>query len=751
MRRLNIGLGTKLNLIIAVAVIIPLLIVSGLMLRTVRSITLDNLENFVLESGSRRQAAIENDLRTSLNIINEFLSTNQGLLNSALEQQNTGILDETAETTRQDIETRFRTQLLEENYYNSVRLLTFQYFPYATEAMEGENVPNSLQAQRSSISQIADRINIDLGDSQVFGITNRNDVIRVEVLTALISRDTNGNQIVLGYLLVDLNLDEIFINNLLSTDAEFDTYAYVILPQTFSVIASDEVSNGDLIDIESIGARRAIANRASASEIYNVTTNGEERQVVGFSTNFVVDNESFALITEIRTRAIFDNIAQQTLSQIFVATLAISSVILIFSLFVANQLVLPPIKRLRQAILGVIRGDLDIQVIDTERNDELGSLAVSFVDMRDYINDLTQNMNQRLEERTRDVKITQDISRAVTNERDLDILLTTVVNLIVENFPSIYHAQIFLLDNTKTNALLRASTGAIGRELLSRGHRLKVGSVSVIGQVTEQGQVIIARDTAESNVHRQNEFLGDTRAELALPLRLGNTIIGALDVQSKQRNSFEDDQVSALQTLADQITTAIENTRLYAETARLLREAETERQRTTQSAWKEYLNQQRKSDLLIQSGVQTGYNFQRLADEVLQSGKPSVGKVTNRNTIPFAVPISLRGQVLGVAEYEVTKDDFSYDKVLLAQDLVSRLAISLENARLFEASQQVADRERVVNDISSKLSNQTDIEAILETAVQEIERALKTPQVSIRLNNASSNGTSEKEQDYTSN
>lgn len=744
MNRFNFSLGAKLNIIIALAVSIPLIILSALMFRTIRNITLDNLENFVLENGARRQAAIESDLRTSLNIVNEFLTANQNLLNSALEQQNTGILDSRLETTANELQARFRAQLLETGYYNSVRLLTFQYFPFATEVRQDQTAPDSLQTQRSAIAAIAERLEIEAGDTQVFGITNRNDVERVEVLTALLGTDANGNQNILGYLLVDLNLDEIFINNLVSSESDLDTYAFVILPQSNLVIAPQSVIDANLIDIQSIGSRRALANRASASQIYDVSEGESRREVVGYSATLIVDDEAFALVAEVSTRAVFDNITQETFAQIFVFGLATTIIVLIFSLFAANQMVVPPIRRIRNAILAMIRGEFDTVVQDTERNDELGNLATSFVDMREYMRELTEDMNRRLVERTRDVQVTQDISQAVTNERDLDRLLERVVTLITQNFPSIYHAQIFMLDETRKNAVLKASTGAAGRELLARGHKLGVGSVSVIGQVTEQGQVIIARDTAESTVHRQNEFLGDTRAELAIPLRLGNMLIGALDVQSKQRDSFDPNQVAALQTLADQITIAIENTRLYAESERLLRETESDRQRTTHSAWREYLHQQRQTDLTISSGTNTGYSFQRLTDAVLASGKSQVADVTSRNTIPFAVPISLRGQILGVAEYELPKDEFSYDKVLLAEDLVARLAISLENARLFEASKEAAERERVVNDISAKLTNQTDVEAILETAVREIEQALRTPQVAIRLTNSNgkeSNGT----------
>jgi GAF domain-containing protein len=353
--------------------------------------------------------------------------------------------------------------------------------------------------------------------------------------------------------------------------------------------------------------------------------------------------------------------------------------------------------------------------------------------MREQVRALTEDMEQRLRARIRDVRVTQDISRTVTAERDLNRLMNQVVNLIVESFPSIYHAQIFLLDNAREYAVLRASTGEAGRALLERGHKLAVGSISVIGQVTEQGQVMIARDTAESDVHRRNEFLRATRAELAIPLRLGDQIIGALDVQSEQRDSFDSDQVTALQTLADQITIAIENARLYEESARLLADLERDRRATTRYAWQQHMHGNRTPGLQLFTGTDTGHDFSDLYQAVYISGKSIVGERTVRNTVPFAVPINLRGETLGVVEYEVPEAEFTHDKLLLAEELVSRLAISLDNARLFQDSQKSAQRERIVNEISAKLTGSTDIEDIIQTTIREIGLALRTPNVAIRL------------------
>src|SRR5690606_11779122 len=86
-----------------------------------------------------------------------------------------------------------------------------------------------------------------------------------------------------------------------------------------------------------------------------------------------------------------------------------------------------------------------------------------------------------------------------------------------------------------------------------------------------------------------------------------------------------------------------------------------------------------------------------------------------------------------VVEWELPQVDFSYEKLLLAEELVNRLAVSLDNARLFEESQRTVERERVVNSITAKFSTQTDIDQILQTAVREVGQVLHVPEVNIRL------------------
>jgi len=168
------------------------------------------------------------------------------------------------------------------------------------------------------------------------------------------------------------------------------------------------------------------------------------------------------------------------------------------------------------------------------------------------------------------------ITQSILTRLDLENLLTETVEQIREQFDLIYHAQVFLIDDAKTKAILRASTGDVGQRLIDQKHFLPVGSPSVIGSVTKTGEPTLVGDATSSGaVHHKNELLPDTRTELALPLRTSEGIIGALDVQSTQAEAFGESEIETLQKLADQIAIAVENARLYAEAQEETRRAKT--------------------------------------------------------------------------------------------------------------------------------------------------------------------------------
>jgi GAF domain-containing protein len=168
--------------------------------------------------------------------------------------------------------------------------------------------------------------------------------------------------------------------------------------------------------------------------------------------------------------------------------------------------------------------------------------------------------------RARQLQTSAEVSRAVTSILDINELLPRVVDLIRDNF-GYDHVQVFLLNAARDSAVLKASTGEVGRTMIDLNWALAVGSDSVIGQVTSRAVPVVALDTADAKVvHRPNPYLPDTRSELAVPLISRGQVAGALDVQSNRSGAFSEEDVTVLSSLADQIAIALDNARLFEET-----------------------------------------------------------------------------------------------------------------------------------------------------------------------------------------
>ncbi|MDX9954905.1 MAG: GAF domain-containing protein [Anaerolineae bacterium] len=161
------------------------------------------------------------------------------------------------------------------------------------------------------------------------------------------------------------------------------------------------------------------------------------------------------------------------------------------------------------------------------------------------------------------------VARSVISILDPEQLLETTVDLICDTF-GFYYAGVFLIDETGTWAELHAARGAAGKALLAEGHKLKVDGHSMVGRATGNRCALIALDVGEEPVHFKNPHLPDTRSEMALPLIVGDTLIGALTVQSTEEAAFNDDDITAIQAMADQLAIAIHNARLHRENQRLL-------------------------------------------------------------------------------------------------------------------------------------------------------------------------------------
>jgi putative methionine-R-sulfoxide reductase with GAF domain len=178
---------------------------------------------------------------------------------------------------------------------------------------------------------------------------------------------------------------------------------------------------------------------------------------------------------------------------------------------------------------------------------------------------LLQQANYELQRRAIHLEASTAVSQAAVSILDPQELMQTTVDLIRERF-KYYHVSFFLLDETEEWAVVRASTGEIGRKMVAEPHRLLVGGESMVGWVCQHRKPRIALDVGADAVHFDHPLLPHTRSEIALPLRVGDRLLGALDVQSVEENAFGNDDLRALQGMADLVAITLENARLFATT-----------------------------------------------------------------------------------------------------------------------------------------------------------------------------------------
>ncbi len=343
------------------------------------------------------------------------------------------------------------------------------------------------------------------------------------------------------------------------------------------------------------------------------------------------------------------------------------------------------------------------------------------------------------------------VSETAATSESLNALLNVVVERIRESY-GFYHAQVFLLDPERRMARLEASTGRAGRALLSKGHALAVGSQSVVGQCTARRIPMVVNDTLASETHRPNELLPDTRAELALPLMIGGLVIGALDVQSTYANVFQPEDIRTLQIMSGQLATAIdkarlldelqaraaENERLYDESQKNLDQIRELSRRLTREGWADYLRTRRS----VQGMGYTLHNEQIRRDQEWTAamrqayqGESSVVVRQDRNAHIAAIPLSIRGEVVGVLEIQRDGERPWTDAELeMAETLVQRLGLAIENARLYEQATQAATREQIVNQISQEVQGASTIDDVLQSALKELSTVLGASRGVVQIN-----------------
>ena len=319
-----------------------------------------------------------------------------------------------------------------------------------------------------------------------------------------------------------------------------------------------------------------------------------------------------------------------------------------------------------------------------------------------------------------------------------------VVELLRDRF-GLYYVGLFLAEEAaderageraESYAVLRAGTGWAGREMLEQGHRLVVGGDSMIGQCVSTGESRLELDVHTAILRYRNPLLPDTRSEAALPLLTRGRVIGALSIQSDRLRAFDEEELSIMQALADQVASAIDNARLYVAAQEAAERSERIVQRYVQESW----------DTLVEDApAASGYRYASgrsradaeawlspMADAV-REGDIHVSRDEGTGA-SLAVPLIQNGVVIGVIGIQRPPGQgWSEDEQALMRSVSEQMTQALENRRLFQVARDRARRELVLRQTTERIRSQADFDAALRSAAQEMRKVVGATRVAIRL------------------
>lgn len=419
-------------------------------------------------------------------------------------------------------------------------------------------------------------------------------------------------------------------------------------------------------------------------------------------------------------------ISRQTQSTIY-TLLGIALVIILLGIlgsYLFTRYSFRQINQLANAAEEIDHGNLDVAVPSTSIVG-ISTLATTLNNARNELKKMHADLGKQredFEKSTAYIEATSLVAGDMISIQDRDQLLFDTMQTIQDKF-GFYQQGIYLVDQTGEWAILRAFSGEGADELSNRGSRLRIGVDGIIGHVIENGERYLTRNVTNDPYYLPMTETKIIRSELAIPLRSSKEIIGGLDFRSRNPDAFTEEAITALQTLADQISMALTHLDLYHQ------------------AQDYYENLQRVSSDL---GHESWRGF--LSRDFIKGIYCSQEGITNISDIPenmdaneypiYEVPVTTRGgQVIGKirARKRISDEDWSAEEVSIMKSLVEQLGIALDSARLYQETQIAAQREQAISEVTTKIRETLDLETIVKTASEEIRKALNLPEVTIHF------------------
>lgn len=423
---------------------------------------------------------------------------------------------------------------------------------------------------------------------------------------------------------------------------------------------------------------------------------------------------------------------------LWLATAIVSTGLVLLTLHALTRTILSPLLALHSYVLAPIL-EARQEPAPVCYEDEVGVLTRAFNDVvrrwqeqRKVLEEKIGAQSRVLEQRALQARAVSEIARRAIGGAERKDFLGYTAHVLRESF-DLYHSGIYLMEEDGEFAVLEAAGDEAGEVMAANRYRIARGSNSLVGLVAEDGEWRMIADVSTAPSYVPSPLLPYTASEAALPLQVGERLIGVLDLHSDKANAFGEDDLIVLQAIADYLALVIEQARLQEELQTNRAEMDRLFQQMLGRSWR----------MLPAGGRQVlGYRYAGATLspldaptpeelDALHSGQTVV--IQGEEASILASPIKLRGQTLGVLTLRYPPGETPAEMVAFAEEAAERLALALENARLLEEAQRRAAREQLISETSARLRATLDLESVLQTAAREFQQAFGLKEAEIRV------------------
>ncbi|MEJ2207412.1 MAG: GAF domain-containing protein [Anaerolineae bacterium] len=379
--------------------------------------------------------------------------------------------------------------------------------------------------------------------------------------------------------------------------------------------------------------------------------------------------------------------------------------------------------------------------------------------------------------RSAQMRLLSDLGQRVLSILDPEALLDYAVRAIGQQF-GYYHVDVFLVDDDGQRVLFKASSDPQNaRHWRAQNMSFQVGGQGIIGHVAASGEPYLAVDVSQDPRYVPDGLLPETRSELAMPIKVGDRVIGVLDLNSNREDDFDEDDLFVTRGLADQLAVGLENARLYEAAERRVAEMEAVRRAslslTSSLELADVLDTILETSMELASGAKDAHIFLYdgarlrfgaalwadgrkgtpwaeprpggLTYTVAQSGEMIV--VPDMQNHPLfdqapdswegaivGMPLRMGARVVGVMSVAYSRaGQLSEAELRILRLLADQAAIAIENARLFTAERQSWMRLQSIQATSTALGSHLDLDTLPARIVDEAARSFQADAVSLML------------------